>query len=152
LLKLGLVDVELVEIGQGRAKLFTLTSEGKDVVRNAGGVVVVLGRAGFAHEFWRARLRALCERAGYTVGEEGHLGSGKRVDLLATRAQQRLLLEIETGAADVSGNVAKCAGQDAMLVLFCTTMSLRDHLRSRVAAKVHVFAPDTIAELRSLLA
>ena len=48
------------------------------------------------------------EAKGYKVVKEYPLGGGKAVDLLVTRGNDRICIEIETGKSDIKENVRKC--------------------------------------------
>ena len=87
ILKRELAEFVVLELRPGRVMLLTLTSAGEELVHAAGETVQRSGRAGMGHEFWRQRLKEPCERRGYRVTEEYHLGGGKRADLTAERGR-----------------------------------------------------------------
>jgi hypothetical protein len=144
----GLTEFVTLEVGRGRVKLLTLTPAGEDVVRKNGGNVQRSGRAGMEHEFWRARLKERCERRGYTVTEEYHLGDGKRVDLLARCGERVILIEVETGKSNVHENIAKCAGHGTFVVFFTNREALE---AAGLPSDVLVLTPETITRLHDLL-
>ena len=111
------------------------------------------GPGGIEHEFWRHRIKERCEARGYTVTQEYALGEGKRVDLHATRKNRRLFIEIETGKSDVQGNIQKCAGNNATLIMFFTSKQAMMNATTILTAFPDVVAvcPDTLNELHDIL-
>lgn len=45
---------------------------------------------------------------GYDVRKEVQIGHGKTVDSVATKGDERITIEVETGKSDVDENVRKC--------------------------------------------
>jgi hypothetical protein len=54
------------------------------------------------------------------VTEEAPLGGGKTVDLLATREQHQIVIEVETGRSDIIANALKCAAFDGEVAFVFT--------------------------------
>ena len=48
------------------------------------------------------------ESKGYKVEREYSLGGGKAVDLVATKGNERIAIEVKTGKSDINENVGKC--------------------------------------------
>ncbi|MDX2154026.1 MAG: DUF87 domain-containing protein [Bryobacteraceae bacterium] len=150
LLKRGLLAFTILPVHQGRVKILTLTTEGETYARNHHIKITSSGHAGIEHEFWRSRLQERCEARGYTVTREYQLGNGHRVDLLATRGPRRILIEIETGKSDISGNADKCQGHGHLIVFFTTTIAWRQH-QKKLPTGVLAIYPDTIRHLHEVL-
>jgi hypothetical protein len=151
LLRQGLAVFETIDVPPGRVKLLGLTPAGEGVVQGAGGSVQRSGRASLEHEFWRARIKERCEKRGYTVTEEYGVGNGKRADLLATRNNQRLLIEIETGQSDVLGNARSCAASGIPVVAVFTSSRERNKYHEQLKGLALALGPEDLKELHELL-
>ncbi len=76
------------------------------------------------HEYWKAVVGERLERLGYTVTEEAAIGGGKTVDLQATRREEEVWVEVETGRSDIPGNITKLSGLPGRKVMVFTTKTL----------------------------
>lgn len=141
---------EVIAVPPGSVKLLALTVAGE---RFVGKTARPLHHGGMEHEFWRQRLRERCERRGCLVQEEYDVGGGKRVDLLARQRERSFYIEVETGKSDVHGNIAKCQGQGATLIVFFTSIgALRRATAQRTMPKdVVLLSPETIRQLHDLI-
>jgi len=127
IIKKELAAFEEVPTATGRVKILTLTSLGTEYLA-AHGVSLPTGRrGGGAHEYWRATIRGILEREGYTATEEFPVGEGRTVDLRAQRGRHEIVVEIETGKSDVQANIEKCRTLPATIVFFFLTTALRDN-------------------------
>lgn len=84
---------------------------------------------GVEHRYWVRHLADQLRLNGYKVQEEVPVGSGKTIDLVASRDGKRIAFEIETGKSDAAANVRKCldAGMDRV-VSVATSRRARDAL------------------------
>jgi len=130
-LKRGLARFDAVSTPRGQVKILTLTAEGTTLLAARGITLKQTRTGGAAHEFWKHELRRVLERRGYVVTEEFALGGGKTADLRATRGEEILFVEVETGRSDVAANLTKYA-DDAQLVMFFTTEDVAQHYRTLV--------------------
>ncbi|MBA7639042.1 hypothetical protein ES703_46698 [subsurface metagenome] len=64
--------------------------------------------ASLEHEYWKKLVAQQYMIKGYKVEEEVPIGDGKAIDLVATKGNERIAIEIETGKSDVEGNLKKC--------------------------------------------
>lgn len=109
----------------GQVKILSLTDRGSDFLER-GGISVARSRHGGAeHEYWKFSIAAHLRGQGFRVTEEYPVGGGKTVDLFASRGDQRVMIEVETGRSDIPANVAKCAGQDAEIFFAFTSAQAR---------------------------
>jgi Holliday junction resolvase len=131
LIERGLVESASISLHGGTAKILGLTGEGRQALglpnaasnRNGGPV----------HTYWKRRLAEHLRARGYEVAEEFPVGSGKTIDLVATRGGKRVAFEIETGASDAAANVRKClaAGVDSVIVV-ATSARNRESLAKKL--------------------
>ena len=124
-------------LGKGRMKALSLTEKGKKALGINDGESNRQG--GPEHRYW---VRAIAERLktqGYEVAEEVAIGSGKTIDLLASRNGKRIAFEIETGKSDAVANVRKCfeAGIEK-IVIVATSPQVRDRLTAILSKEERV--------------
>ena len=121
----------VVSSSGGRIKVLELNEKGKEVL---GISAAESSRHGGAeHRYWVKRIADHLRTCGYKVTEEGPLGGGKAVDVLAAKDGRRVAFEIETGKSDAFANVRKCldAGIEEVVVV-AVSAALRDGLRTRL--------------------
>ena len=100
----GVLEVAVVPIGRTRRVLLRPTPEAH---RTLGLRNRTLTRASIAHEYWKHDYADLYHARGYAVQVEAPRKGG-RVDVQATKASERVAIEIETGKSNVLGNVKNC--------------------------------------------
>lgn len=129
----GLVELADISTGKGRVMLLWLTEQGKEALRDLGIDVPVRGRGGPEHEYWKERVAKHLRKLGYRVEIEKAVGSGKTIDLVASKDRMQLAIEIETGNSNVQENCEKCllAGYENVLVVV-TSRSMLDRVGREV--------------------
>ncbi|MBN2267678.1 MAG: ATP-binding protein [Candidatus Babeliaceae bacterium] len=100
LISRGLIGQQIVDLGKTRKALLRLTQRGERLI----GKVQTYGNESIIHGYWKRFYTSRFSEAGYEVTEEAARNSG-RVDLLATRADEVVAIEVETGKSDVVKNV-----------------------------------------------
>jgi len=111
---------------KARIKILTLTPTGISYLEQRGIALPPGRRGGAAHEYWRAIIRSVLERDGYSVQEEVGIGDAQRVDLHACKGERAVTLEVETGKSDVGANIKKCERLSGTVVFFFVTTELRN--------------------------
>ena len=106
LLSKGLVYSEYVSFEKGRMKILCLTNKGKKAL--GLDTPRPTRHGGVEHQYWKKTIAARLKDLGYTVQEEYPIGSGKTIDLVASRDGKRIAIEIETGKSDPASNARKC--------------------------------------------
>lgn len=72
------------------------------------GISIDKKRAGGPeHEYWKYRIAGLLKTKGYYVEIEKPIGEGKTVDIVATKGEENIAFEIETGKSDIEENILK---------------------------------------------
>jgi len=120
LLRAGLLAQEKVRVPNGSVTLLKATDAGQAALESIGVPVKALPRnASLEHEYWKELTATQYEARGYRVEREVPLGDGRAVDLVATKDDERVAIEVETGKSDAAGNVRKCreAGFDRVVVV-----------------------------------
>jgi len=100
LIKKGLIEQQVVDLGKTRKVVLRLTKKGELVF----GEVQAHGNESIVHGYWKRFYAARLREAGYLVKEEVARDSG-RVDIIASRKREKVGVEIETGKSDVVKNV-----------------------------------------------
>jgi hypothetical protein len=129
LLSKGFLSFEFVSFGKGRIKILSLTKKGKKAL---GYETARQTRHGGAeHEYWKKTVAARLKDLGYAVQEEYPIGSGKTIDLVASREGQKIAIEIETGKSDPESNARKCmdSGFRHIWLMFTNKKAKEEFLR-----------------------
>jgi len=124
LLERGLIEQERVSVPNGSVSLLKVTKKGQELlIRSEGMEVKALPKnASLEHEYHKELVARRYRNMGYDVQKEVQIGEGKAVDLVATKGNRRVAIEIETGKSNVQNNVTKCnkCGFDDVVVLSTT--------------------------------
>ena len=96
----GLIEKQVVDLGKTRKVVLRLTKKRDGLFEK----VQSCGNESIVHGYWKRFYTTRFRNAGYEVKEEAERNSG-RVDLLATRKEEIVAVEIETGKSDVVKNV-----------------------------------------------
>ena len=104
----SLLSSAFVSTGRGRVRFLQLTEKGSAGLRALGYDVPRQRGGGPAHEYWKHRLADSYAARGYGVELEKPIGDGKTVDVVATKDNGRIAIEVETGKSDAVANVRKC--------------------------------------------
>jgi Helicase HerA, central domain len=118
LLEKGLIEQEKVTVPNGSVTLLKLTDAGRGYLTTYGIKVKHLPKnASLEHEYYKELVARQYRKEGYQVRKEVPIGEGKAVDLVATKGDEKIAIELETGKSDVQGNIRKCkkAGYDSVL-------------------------------------
>jgi len=149
----GLGRFEEVARPNGMIKILRLTPEGQDHLSSLGIAIPHGHRGGSTHEYWRFVLRSKLVECGYAVTEEQHLGAGRAVDLYATNGEREIFAEIETGRADVHGNIEKCRDLPGVVLFLFTARDLRDRYQDAVMTipNARALIPEDLDDLPEVL-
>jgi hypothetical protein len=147
----GLATFENVATGTARIRILTLTTAGMEYLEKHGVTLPTGRRGGAAHEYWRATIRSILERAGYTTTEEFPVGEGRTVDLHATKGQHEVVVEVETGKSDISANIQKCKNLPGTVVFFFLTTALRDAWQNAAPTSALALTPGDLDQLAAVL-
>jgi hypothetical protein len=106
----GFIDAVPIATRSGQVVLCELTDHGRTIAESQGIDPGPPPRAGLEHRYWVGRIAAHFERQGYDTAIEYHIPGDGHVDLAATRASERLAIEVETGKSDIPANLEKLRG------------------------------------------
>lgn len=129
LLEKGLIGQEKIRVPEGNVTLLKLTHDGRDLLASWGIKVNSLPKnASLEHEYYKELVAREYRSKGYDVEKEVPIGEGKAVDLVATKGDDRIAIEVETGKSDIKGNVRKCkeVGFDEVVTIHTKT-SMHKH-------------------------
>jgi hypothetical protein len=110
-----LLSAATIPIPGSHVKLLDLTPEGR---RQTGFPEPPDRHGGPEHRYWVETIAHDLDKAGVQIQKEAPLGEGKTVDILVTRGDKRIGIEVETGKSDWKANARKCldAGLDEVIL------------------------------------
>ena len=89
--------------------LLKLTEQGKTLLALSGMEAKALPKnASLEHEYWKELVAQQYQAKGYKIEKEVSIGEGKTIDLVATKGNDRIAIEVETGKSDLEVNLKKC--------------------------------------------
>jgi len=124
-LRTALVEADLIRpvripTRSGNVVLLELTHRGRRQCLTQGLEPSPASVAGLAHRYWAHRVGQKLKQEGYQVRHEAHVAGNGRVDLLATRDDEALPCEIETGHSDIAENLSKTFGHFEKVLMVAT--------------------------------
>jgi energy-coupling factor transporter ATP-binding protein EcfA2 len=146
----GLARFDPVSTPTGQVKILSLTDPARDLLERAGITVQRLRHGGAEHEYWKFTIAEHLRSRGFTVTEEAPLGGGKTVDLLATREQHQIVIEVETGRSDIIANALKCAAFDGEVAFVFTDPSVKAAYAPQIHALLSAARVLSTSELSTL--
>lgn len=138
LIEKGLVKEQKIITKDGRIILLGLTKKGEDMARKLGYELnKVDSKAGLEHEYWRYIVGKYYEKHGYKVRMEIPING--KTDIVATKGEQKIAIEIETGKWHISEavlNVEKALGADfSMVISVATSKVVEEKIRKQLKEK-----------------
>lgn len=106
--------------GGGKVVILEITQAGAELLAQLGhDARWPYYRASPEHEYWKEQAARHYAARGYTVAKEHPLPLGGAVDVSATKPNERVAIEVETGKSDAVGNIQKAlnAGFDKVISL-----------------------------------
>jgi len=116
----GMVKPARISLEKTWIKLFDITDKGRAYLREEGYDIEHPSRkGGVVHRYWVHRTAEDYRRKGYEVEIEKLIGGGKTIDLVVTKGEEVIAVEVETGKSDAKANEEKCreAGYDVIRVI-----------------------------------
>ena len=109
LLKKQFIDTEEISTKSGRVIVLKLTKEGKricsePITEKSSDLRV----GGVTHEYWKNKYAQILKEKGFEITFEKPIGEGKSVDVVATKKNIQIAIEVETGRSDILANINKC--------------------------------------------
>lgn len=118
----GFITPVDIHIHQNKMLLFDLTLDGKDWLRSHGYTVREdKHEGGVEHRFTVWQVKKSFREDGFTVQEEKRMQSGHFVDLVASKDELVVAVEIETGKSDVLKNVTACLDEYSVVQVVATS-------------------------------
>ena len=59
-------------------------------------------------EYWKNKYAQILKNKGFDITFEKPIGEGKTVDVVATKNDKQIAIEVETGRSDILSNINKC--------------------------------------------
>jgi len=109
LLKKQFIDTEEIPTKSGRVIVLKLTKEGKrissePITEKSND----LREGGVTHEYWKNKYAQILKNRGFDITFEKPIGEGKSVDVVASKKNIQIAIEVETGRSDILANINKC--------------------------------------------
>jgi hypothetical protein len=120
----GLLETKAIGLGDrgGQLLLATLTADGAALLREQGkDARWPYFQNGGEHEYWKDRVARHFMKLGYKVTKE--VGINGYADVTATKGDERVAIEVETGKSDVQANLTKYQGKDYTKVILLATQA-----------------------------
>ena len=117
LLKKQLIETEEIPTKSGRVIVLKLTKIGKSNIDQP--ISQDIREGGITHEFWKNKYAQILKNEGFDITFEKSIGDGKYVDVVASKNDIRIAIEVETGRSDILTNIKKCleANFDRIIVV-----------------------------------
>lgn len=131
LIRGGLLHEVPVPLPAGRLNLLELTESGW---KGAGGTRPSNRHGGAVHKYWVERASESLRKQGYDVETEVPIGEGRAIDLIGSKAGERIAVEIEVSGRRLGDSVEKLknASANRRLVL-CADHDVRRRAEALVA-------------------
>jgi len=110
-------------------RLFELTDAGKDHLKTLGAFHYSKRYGGLAHLYWQERLEEHYLSLGYTVEREKRI-NGHNVDLVASKENERIAIEVETGRSNFTENIRQCLKERSFtsIVIACISQAVAERI------------------------
>lgn len=105
----GLIVSLRIPTRSGQTVLQELTDAGRSLADRLGLAVGPSPTVSLEHRYWAHRAAEHFANEGYEIDHEYQVDGNGAVDLLATRGERRIAVEIETGKSDIHTNLTKAA-------------------------------------------
>jgi len=109
LISKGLLESFSISTFEGRVNYLDLTKRGEAELQEMGYKIERRREGGPEHEYWKYRIAENMRKRGFEIEIECPMREGKTVDIVASKDNARIAIEIETGKSDVAGNIRKCS-------------------------------------------
>jgi len=103
----GFIAAVTLATRSGQVVLYELTDAGRAVCGDLSIDAGPVPRESLEHHYWVSRAAKHFEQQGFEVTREHVVPGDGIVDVVATRANERLAIEIETGKSDIRINIEK---------------------------------------------
>ncbi len=109
LISKGFLAPEEITTRTSKTIILSLTKKAKEYLHDDGKPIQIeLRHGGPTHEYWKHIYAKNYTTKGYKVTLEEPVGNGKSVDLVASKNNYKIAIEIETGRSDILANINKC--------------------------------------------
>ncbi len=105
LLYSNLIQSNLVATTNGRVRYLYFSEKGQEFMKEQG-FEIVKSRGGPEHEYWKYKIAEEMKEKGYAVELEKQI-DGHNVDMVATKGEENIAIEVETGKSDAISNIKK---------------------------------------------
>ena len=123
----GLISEVVITTTRGQVKLLQLTRTGQAVVDPTGNHAACPNPS-LEHQYWCVDINHALQNKGYMVRKEHRLETGGVVDLLATKGNRVIAIEVETGKSDIVANIQKCLAGGVPRILIAATTPEAKHI------------------------
>jgi len=106
----GIIERVVIATRSGQVVLYQLTDAGRTICQSVHIDPGPRPRESLEHRFWVDQTAQYFEKQGYDVVREHPVKGNGAIDILASRAGQKVAVEVETGKSSIAENLRKIAG------------------------------------------
>jgi len=150
LIEKGFASFDPVTTPTGQVKILSLTDRAREHLDRTGITLSRSRHGGPEHEYWKFIIADRLRKRGFTVTEEYAVGGGKTIDLHATRGEEHVFIEIETGRSDIQANATKCTSLKGSVFFIFTDARVREEHAADIRAVLPAARLLTTADLHEL--
>ena len=133
LLNKEFIKLHNISTYKGRVKLIDITEKGESILHKMGYKIEKKREGGPQHEYWKQRIAKFFRSKEYQIEIEKPIGGGKTVDIVATKNNEKIPIEIETGKSDAYENILKNLDKGFSKILM---VALNPKIKNEISVKV----------------
>ncbi len=108
----GVIQAVAIATRSGQVVLYQLTDFGRAICSSAGIDPGPKPRESLEHAFWVHRAARHFEERGYDISREHQVKGNGAIDILATKGNEKVAVEVETGKSNIKSNLDKIRNAD----------------------------------------
>jgi DNA-binding MarR family transcriptional regulator len=154
LVSAGFIISSFIATTKGRLRFLQLSDKGKRLI-DSKEFSVLSTKGGPEHEYWKHKVADKLKEQGYSVELEREV-HGHYVDILATKGEEAIAVEVETGKSDAEDNVRKDLEAGLKVICLALSKTLVKRLEEIFAREIEnrsleLVRPDEIQQCTSVL-
>jgi hypothetical protein len=129
LIKQGLITPTTITSQNAWIRLFTITTKGKQQLTNLNITTPSPAEGSLEHQYWKQKITEHYTNLGYQTEQE-HKEKNHTVDIIATKEDENIAIEIETGKSNYAQNIINNLAnkKHTTILILCTNK----HIKNRI--------------------